>query len=360
MDDYYQILRVSNTATKAEIKAAFRRLARKYHPDVNKDKDASKNFRLINGAYEVLCDDAKRADYDRKFGESFVYPKRTSAEKTAPGPRAKRASPVSENKNKAQEANQKFHRTASVRSGQFAEDEKLSRFFLIIFSVFAFPLFFTIAYLAVKNYEYPIKEFSQRKISAYDNVSESVYKVAGAGYSDFYDKFSPLYVAMKKGNHKRSNDILEWESYNLEEIEDKALIMYAIYFGWKDTAKLLLEKGFSCKPSGIENLAIREYVSEEDEKYYEKLQAVSFEIYNPADYAKEMKRTEIVEMLEKRGVYANDNPRIKMDYKKALMIYSERRMTETYEEILVDLYLEEIINKDYSRHKFINDVMVGG
>ncbi len=64
--DYYEILGVSRTATKEEIKKAYRRLALKYHPDRNPgDKEAEEKFKEAAEAYEVLSDDQKRAIYDR-------------------------------------------------------------------------------------------------------------------------------------------------------------------------------------------------------------------------------------------------------------------------------------------------------
>lgn len=69
--DYYEMLGVSRDADKEEIKRAYRRLARKYHPDVNKEPGAEERFKEINHAYEVLSEPETRARYDR-FGEAGV------------------------------------------------------------------------------------------------------------------------------------------------------------------------------------------------------------------------------------------------------------------------------------------------
>lgn len=67
--DYYEVLGIQRNASDDEIKGAFRKLARQYHPDVNKEPDAEEKFKEINEAYGVLSDAEKRARYDR-FGKA--------------------------------------------------------------------------------------------------------------------------------------------------------------------------------------------------------------------------------------------------------------------------------------------------
>ena len=72
--DYYEVLEVDKSASEDDIKKAYRRLAKKYHPDVNQgNKDAENKFKEINEAYEVLSDKDKRAKYDQ-FGHSAFDP----------------------------------------------------------------------------------------------------------------------------------------------------------------------------------------------------------------------------------------------------------------------------------------------
>jgi molecular chaperone DnaJ len=69
--DYYEVLEVGRSASPDELRRAYRRLAKQFHPDVNKDHGSEERFKEINEAYAVLSDDERRASYDR-FGHSGV------------------------------------------------------------------------------------------------------------------------------------------------------------------------------------------------------------------------------------------------------------------------------------------------
>jgi curved DNA-binding protein len=90
--DYYEVLGVQRDASAQEIQQAFRKLARRHHPDVNKDPAAEERFKEINDAYQVLSDPKTRARYDR-FGPDFRqipedYDEQVAAAQAAQGARA--------------------------------------------------------------------------------------------------------------------------------------------------------------------------------------------------------------------------------------------------------------------------------
>jgi len=96
--DYYEILGLESTATSEEIKKTYKKLAKKYHPDMNKSSTSEELFKLISEAYEVLSDETKRAQYDlyRKFdleyegGQATAEAQGDKTETTGTGAKASR------------------------------------------------------------------------------------------------------------------------------------------------------------------------------------------------------------------------------------------------------------------------------
>ena len=85
--DLYEILGLDSDSTKEEIKIAYRKLVRIYHPDVNKTKEAENYFKLLNNAAETLLDDTKRLQYDTLAGvlrnkKDYVEKEASSKEET--------------------------------------------------------------------------------------------------------------------------------------------------------------------------------------------------------------------------------------------------------------------------------------
>src|SRR6202020_3032837 len=90
--DYYKILGVSKTATQDEIRSAYRKLARKHHPDLNpNDKEANKKFQQINEANEVLSDPENRKKYDQ-YGKDWQHADAFEKEQQEAGGQGRRRS----------------------------------------------------------------------------------------------------------------------------------------------------------------------------------------------------------------------------------------------------------------------------
>ena len=84
--DYYALLGVDPDATSAQIKTAYRKLAKQYHPDVNNSPDAAERFREITEAYDTLTDPDRRRRYDRLHGTGRTTSGGTTSGPGTPGP----------------------------------------------------------------------------------------------------------------------------------------------------------------------------------------------------------------------------------------------------------------------------------
>jgi curved DNA-binding protein len=88
--DYYRVLGVSERASLVEIKQAYRRLAKKYHPDVSQEADSEYHFKLVNEAYDVLGNEIRRTRYDREVRQKRNHNVNFNTQQTANGRQASR------------------------------------------------------------------------------------------------------------------------------------------------------------------------------------------------------------------------------------------------------------------------------
>ena len=112
--NYYEILEITPEADTVEIKTAYRKLARKYHPDINKDTNAIEIFKTVTAAYETLSDKDKRKQYDIING---IFKQETPAKTTD-----------SEEKNNIKQDTEKFSKTTSVQQTKSLKKKTNSEF----------------------------------------------------------------------------------------------------------------------------------------------------------------------------------------------------------------------------------------
>ena len=117
MKDYYGILQVSPNAEQEVIEAAYRQLARKYHPDVYSGPDAAQRMRELNEAYEVLGDPRKRAEYRAALGRAWARPHTGRAQSYRPPPQ-RRSAPSTPSTSPRGPARQGSAKTAEAPRGR--------------------------------------------------------------------------------------------------------------------------------------------------------------------------------------------------------------------------------------------------
>jgi len=119
--DYYKILGINKTASQDEIKAAYRKLARKHHPDLNpNDKEANKKFQQVNEANEVLSDPEKRKKYDQ-YGKDWQHAEAYEKANASAGRRTRRGSGAGRSSNPFEESGFGEGGTFGGDGGEFSD-----------------------------------------------------------------------------------------------------------------------------------------------------------------------------------------------------------------------------------------------
>lgn len=220
--DFYKTLELSHTASINDIKAAFRKLARKYHPDVNKDEISIEKFKAIKEAYEVLIDPNEKATYDQIKGYSSIYKQTSQAQ-------AKKAYSESSQETKPPPKEQKAKET---------EKKETKETFSKVFNDILDGLF-----TPGKNDEQPQKENKKRAIKSEDG-------------SDITMNISISYIESINGTNRKIN-ILHTE--NCPHCLGKKFINGAICAFCKGKGEVSLHKKLNIKipPNVTPNSKIR-------------------------------------------------------------------------------------------------------
>jgi hypothetical protein len=159
LPDYYKILQVPVTATSAEIKAAYRRLAKIYHPDKSTPHANEERFRQIKEAYEHLVDPQRRARYDAKRSRATTFSKSSDTAKKTPG--KKNYSFTEEEARRRQYYQQHYTKTQTKKPAPGPAPVKQPN--ELKFVLISVPIAVALLLLIIRIYERPMKE--PRKLS---------------------------------------------------------------------------------------------------------------------------------------------------------------------------------------------------
>ena len=210
--DYYQILRVNSSATRAEIKSSYRRLAKLFHPDKNPISD--EKFRLIKEAYETLIDDVKRQRYDIKRNYDITT---TQAKKTGPVKKQKTymfTEPELKHRKYYQE-----HYKPNIKTTSYVKQKtKTTNYKELTYLLISIPVAITLVLLLVNLYQK-----SDRKVVATKNISPLVVseiKTAESPYKNYFaaDVFDTASLPCIKIKNSSNNDVIVFLRNDKEKI----------------------------------------------------------------------------------------------------------------------------------------------
>ncbi len=181
LPDYYKILQVPVTASTAEIKAAYRRLAKMYHPDKNGGYSDGEKFKQIREAYETLGNPQKRMHYDSKRNRATTF---RSTSKEPKKPTEKNYTFTEEDAKRRQYYQQHYKKQASAKStAPPSQPRQSSELKYILISV---PVAVALLLLMIRIYEKPNEEKIEQ--TTYDTVRASDIHTADSPYTHVFGK----------------------------------------------------------------------------------------------------------------------------------------------------------------------------
>lgn len=197
--DYYKILQISPTATHAEIKAAYRRLAKLFHPD--KNPGAEEKFKIIKEAYETLIDSARRSKYDlkRNYNIAFQTPKTEPVKK-------QKTYTFNEQELKHRQYYQTHYKTKTATYASHKAPSTKTNYKELTYILISIPAAVALLLILVNIYQIPKQDKTKTdaaKIASEIKTSESPYKAAFG--KNKFDTLSKSYIKIINRN---PNDVI--------------------------------------------------------------------------------------------------------------------------------------------------------